>query len=570
MDETRADSPIWHRPWLHALLLGASAAAFYLNSLENGFVWNDWTLIIKNFLVKDPSHVQEILASPFWKPLTGEPFQSYRPLLFLSYLLDYSLWGTEPWGYHLTNLLLHLSATLLVYGLLGLFLPAVQAFLAALIFGLHPVHVENVSYISGRPDLLMTWFLLAGALLFAASRRYSSPSLYVASLPFFLLALFSKEAALVYPLLLLGLDFAGSVRGETGGRRLLLRFIAPAALAGLYLAARTWGVGLPVLGPGPWGPPAESGVLALKALPLALGLFVFPADLHFLHPLGPVGGVLTAVGLFLLLASAGGAWLGFCRRQPGLLLGLLWLWVGLLPLLWYVSLERALLEGWLYFPSVGLVALLVPALEAGHRRLTRRPAHWLVILLAVLLGAVTVSRNQIWKDSLLLSLDTMAAASHHPTAFRLLGETYFERGRTGRAEELFSEGLIQFPEDPLLHASMGRLQGFLGREAQAQEHYSRFRELRPQEPYPYWVLGRFHQNRGRLEEAQDFLETAVALLPYSSELFNDLALLYYLQGKREQAERALQEALRIAPRSRVLLQNRERVRRGEGPGLMDP
>ena len=85
--------------WVHILVVCCFAALFYLNSFNNFFVWNDWPLIIENFLVHDWSNLPEIFTSAFWKPLIGEPSQIYRPVVLLSFMADYALWHLNPWGY---------------------------------------------------------------------------------------------------------------------------------------------------------------------------------------------------------------------------------------------------------------------------------------------------------------------------------------------------------------------------------------------------------------------------------------------------------------------------------------
>ena len=153
----------------HLLLIACFAFLFYSNSFGNFFVWNDWTLIIENYLVKDWSNLPEIFTSAFWKPLLGEPPQIYRPLVLLSFTADFSLWGLNPWGYHLSNLLLHVLNSLLVYSLMGFYTSPLTACVGSLLFAVHPIHTEAVTYISGRVELLMSLFLLGGTVVFLAT-----------------------------------------------------------------------------------------------------------------------------------------------------------------------------------------------------------------------------------------------------------------------------------------------------------------------------------------------------------------------------------------------------------------
>jgi len=100
---------------IHILVIVGFGALFYVNSFGNFFVWNDWTLIIQNFLITDWRNLPEIFTSGFWKPLLGEPFQVYRPLVSLSLMADFALWRLDPFGYHLTNTALHVLNSVLAY-----------------------------------------------------------------------------------------------------------------------------------------------------------------------------------------------------------------------------------------------------------------------------------------------------------------------------------------------------------------------------------------------------------------------------------------------------------------------
>src|SRR3990172_4772892 len=106
---------------IHILLIACFAALFYINSFGNFFVWNDWTLIIENVLVRDWTNLPEIFTSAFWKPLIGEPSQIYRPLVSVSFMTDFALWRLQPWGYHLTNVSFHVANSILAYFLMRVY-----------------------------------------------------------------------------------------------------------------------------------------------------------------------------------------------------------------------------------------------------------------------------------------------------------------------------------------------------------------------------------------------------------------------------------------------------------------
>lgn len=547
----------------HLLLIACFAALFYSNSFGNFFVWNDWTLVIENFLIKDWRNLPEIFASAFWKPLLGEPSQTYRPLVLVSFMADFSLWGLKPWGYHLTNLCLHVLNSFLAYFLMRSYVSPAIALIGSLLFAVHPVQTEAVTYIYGRGELLQSVFLLSGALLFLASGKRRSKALYLASLPVFFLALLSKEASVIFPLWLLAADLTAAAYPLSGRlSRLCSRQIGPLLTVALYILLRCYygGINLfthdwPVAGV--W----QAFHAAAWAVPLSIGLLLLPLNLRFLHATPPASlyDVSFLLGVVLLACAA---WLvisAWKRGTGAVIFSLLWLLIGFLPLAYAASAAIPFLESRLYLPSIGfflLAALCTTRLES----LSSSRLHiWLVLLISTLLGGLTFYRNRDWKDDMTIATHTLQASPDNATALRLFGDAVFRRGRIQEGEEIFKKALAIESGTARVHESLGRLYSFVGKDREALEQYQRMRELTPKGPYAYWRLGRFLLRRRNLPEAENYFAQAVKLFPYSSELRNDLARAYYLQGKLDIAEAELQAALKILPRSPVLRRNLEEV-----------
>ena len=553
----------------HLLLIACFIALFYSNSFGNFFVWNDWTLIIENFFVRDWSNLPEIFTSVFWKPLVGEPSQIYQPLLSLSFMADFSLWGLKPWGYHLTNTILHGANSILSYFLARIYVTPVTALMAALLFAVHPIHTEAVTYISGRGELIMAFFLLSGVLVFLKSEKYTSWPLYLVSLPFFFLALLTKETAVIFPLLLLAADVTAFPSAwQSDPSRRLARQIGPLLVLGAFYSLRYVFVGITSMYPLPVTDFVRPLLLVLKAVPLYLGLLLFPSNIHFLHPLHASSPLDLQIFLAILLL-AGAGWLLRCAVKSGnqaVRFALLWFLIGLAPLVYFIGFSVPLLEGWTYLPSVGFVLIAALGLERINRWAPSGAPLWLTLWIAVMLGGVTFYRNWDWKDDMQISLHTIAASPDDPVTLRLLGNAYFRRGKTPEAEKTFQKGISLSPGEPRLHESLGRLYSFLGKGGEALASYQRMRELRPQDPYSYWRIARFYLDKRDFAEAEKYFAEAARRFPYSSELRNDLAQVYYIQGKFDEARSQLEAALRISPRSSVLRENLERALRGSQSG----
>ena len=180
------------------ILLCLLCLGSYANSLNSGFIFDDKALIVSNPFVKSQTLPTEIFKKDIFEHLVGKASFGlmYRPMQVLSYWLDHKVWGLKRFGFHLTNLILHLLNGILIYLiLLKLFSDPKVAALASFLFIVHPLHVLVVSYISGRADLLSLLFILLSVFLFLKD-------LYALSVVSGIFALFSRENSLVLFLLI--------------------------------------------------------------------------------------------------------------------------------------------------------------------------------------------------------------------------------------------------------------------------------------------------------------------------------------------------------------------------------
>src|SRR3989337_1623146 len=174
----------------------------YLNSLSNQFVYDDEFTIVTNYFIKTWNNLPSLFNKDYFK-FSGE--LSYRPVVTLSYFIDYTLWKLNPFGFHLTNTLLHtLNSVLLFFLLKRIFNCQTTSFLATLIFSCHPLLTEAVNAISYREDLLAATFSIATFLLYhtTSNDELSFSPAYFGSVGCYLLGIFSKEMAITLPLLI--------------------------------------------------------------------------------------------------------------------------------------------------------------------------------------------------------------------------------------------------------------------------------------------------------------------------------------------------------------------------------
>lgn len=534
------------RPGVAAATVALAAVATYILTLGYEFAFDDHLVIPAGWQVGAGSPL-EVLRAPV---RAGEVVLVYfRPLTALTYWLDGFLWQGNPGGFHLTNLLLHALVSVLVLELARRLLPVGPApLLAGLLFAVHPVHVEAVAWVQGRVDLLSAAGVLLAVLLGSAGAEASGHRRilrWAASAIAFFLALLAKEVAVVAPVLT---ALVLATQPGRGGWARVREGLPLFALQGgaflLYLGLRTAALQSPALGLLGGPALADRVLLALKVVPVSLGLLLWPVGLNPKHHVEPPsglldGGVFLGAGFLAVLAGLGWTW---GRRVPGLGPGLSWLalaWLpasNLIPIRGFVVAER-----YLYLPSVGLSLALAGAAVAvvgvGRRW---RAAGVAAAALLVTLGSLAAAQAGLWRDP-----------------------------RT------FYEGLVRRnPDSVLAHNNLGSVYLGLGEEARAEVEFQEALRLQPGHPGALNNLGLLAQRRGDLAEARRLYREALAARPSQADAWNNLGTLYEAEGDVVRATAAYGEAVRLDPATPRFLANLAGVlaaqgRRDEAAGLLE-
>ena len=210
------------------LLIVLFTVLVYSGSLKNSFIWDDSTAIVNNRFIKSWENFPRLFNRSYLTRLSdmdylgkrdiGSGDSSYRPVSTLTYFIDYSIWKINPFGYHLTNLFLHVTNVILLFFLISFIADSRKiGLLASLLFAVHPVNAEAVNVAALRSNLLFFCFFLVSFILFIKSREYVGRKkvyVYMLSLASFFLALFSKETAMIFPLILLSYDYLLNKRAE--------------------------------------------------------------------------------------------------------------------------------------------------------------------------------------------------------------------------------------------------------------------------------------------------------------------------------------------------------------------
>jgi protein O-mannosyl-transferase len=418
--ETRSGSH-----YLYLVIIVIVAAIAYIPSLNNDFVnWDDIIYVMNNDMIKSISLENFArIWSTFW-------MGNYHPVTILSFAFDYQLFQMTSHGYHYHNLLLHLGNTVLVYFFCNhLFAKNITvASIVALLFAIHPMHVESVAWISERKDLLYTFYYLLALISYVYYCRNKKILYFLLALVFFIFSLLSKAQAVTLPLILLLIDYYLS-------RKITLARIAEKVP--FFLLALACGI------VAIYAQKADNSINAvgLKGLSsLFFGFygiwfylikFVFPVYLNCLYeyPLTGSGNIpfyiyLSPVIVILLVGILFITW----KKNPYITFGLLFFLFGIFPVLQFLPVGQAVVaERYSYIPYIGLLIItafgfemLRKTLKANRQRLLTSFGFIVIFLFFIL----TWGRAAVWKDSVSLWTDVMEKNPRSVTAYVNRGYIY--------------------------------------------------------------------------------------------------------------------------------------------------
>jgi protein O-mannosyl-transferase len=434
------------RTFLPLITLCVATLTVYLGAFRGGFHYDDSISILQN------SHLDG------WQGFVGHLDHMVRPVLYASFLLDRSLYGADPTGYHLLNLLLHFGSGLLVYSILSRAVTEKQSsipFWTALLFLVHPITTEAVTYISGRASGLMAFFYLAALFLHIKASEDAQPMrlrrLYLSgAVTSFLLSVGSKETAVTLPVILLLWDVVIRRLDGPSLRAAVLSRHLPFWLVLLFAAGWAWNhprytalaqFSLNIR-------PLWDNVLSqIHATAYAVTLLFTPWNQNFDHDL-PVFHSLTQWPLpldFLLLAATIAAGLLSRRRFPLVAFSMGWFFIQLLPTS-LIPRNDFLSERNLYLPSIGFFLVVVTLTSSVIYRLAALvPRNKFItvglmcaaIALVLSLGFFTYQRNQLYQDRLLLWSDAVQKSPNKARPHNNLGHAYALHGNWDRAIDEF-------------------------------------------------------------------------------------------------------------------------------------
>jgi len=548
------------------LLLIVIAFGVYSQNVFNEFTYDDHIA-----LLDDPRIWQWDIEAFVFRSENRWPL-AVRPLTLM---VDYSLFGFSPAGYHLHNLFWHSLCVVLVFFLLKrLTKQATFSFFGALIFAIHPIHVEAVSNITNRKELLALAFLLIAFLCYIrfleenSSRKWGW---FLAGTLSWGFGLFSKQVAIILPLLLAAYEVLLVHRDQrflTKNIYLLLGLIGvgclPMILYAHYVLDITNFQTSGILSHTLKGYLGELTYLALvatsaRAFWMYIQLLVWPAGLCPNHLLE-----LSASFLELRALLAWFGLIGFIiislrasHRWPVLAFGMFWFFISYIPVSNWVPISYILADRYMYMPSVGYCVVLVALGQAFYGwLLTTRPrkaigiASFLAVALTVSYTSTTLAYNRHWGNQETLMTYMLRCNPMSPQAYNGLGIHYLQQGMYAKAEQHFSRSIEL--GNIISYNNRGNAFFEMGEYQAALKDYNHVIALKPRWERPYNNRGTVFYEMGEYEAALKDYNHAIALKAAWGEPYLNRGILYLAQKKYESAVEDFTQALdKLADQSRV-------------------
>jgi tetratricopeptide (TPR) repeat protein len=558
------------------------------------------------YVTRNP-HVQAGLTPPNVRwAFTTFHGDNWMPLTWLSLQLDAQLHGTRPWGYHLTNVLLHTASVLLLFAVLRWMTGYVgRSAIVAGLFAVHPLRVESVAWVAERKDVLGGLFWMLTLAVYTGYARRPGWRRYALLGFTFALGLLTKPMLVTLPCVLLLLDYwplrrfrqasttpAIAVSNSTEGPRFpvcrlrhLLREKTP------LLALAAVASALTVLAQGKLVMPLEQFPFSVRLANAVvsyvryLGKMAWPIDLalHYPHPGDTLPPTLVA-GAALLLGSITVISIRARSRRPYLLVGWLWYLGTLVPVIGLIQVAtQALADRYTYIPLIGIFLLLVwGAVDIASRWQAEGVAAAVAVVLLLMCGLLTWAQTHYWINSRVLWTHTLEVTgdgntmAHNGLGIALLKDGDLDaaegeflaalRGKPDYADAYYHLGLVAVrrldwrealrcfdaasrykPQDTRVVKATALALLSAGEPEKAQDYFLRAREIDPDDAVPDYGLGRCLESQGELIEAEAHMQQAIARAPTDAVFHRELGLILRRQGRSAESRSEYEQSLHLDP-----------------------
>lgn len=514
-------------------------------SLKNDFAnWDD------NFYVTENPLIMELSWKSIKTIFNQYYMGHYHPLTLLSYSLEYYFFKLNPLVYHLTNLILHLMNGLLVFLMILMLKGGVlTSLVVSLLFGIHPLQVESVVWISERKDVLYTFFFLGSLIVYLHYLKTQSVRTYLLSFFLFILSLLSKSMAVTLPVVMFLCDFLLHRKFDRKCLVEKIPFLVTVFIFGM-IALFAQGPGR-TIGPKPSFSLIKTIFVVSEALASYISKLILPVKLSCLYPFikgeGPWPYVYVLVILGILIA---GILLIIFGKYKKIIFGLLFFLVTLLPVLPL----KIVADRYTYVPSIGIFFVFGDGFSWLYSRSLRDSRMMRTIVAVVLIGILgifsflTWERGQVWKESVALWDDVLNKYPDLPKAYIHRGHGYSERKQYDQAISDFTKALEINPRYAEAYYNRGIIYGKRGLFDQAISDYTIALEINPRFAVAYYNRGNAYAKRGLFDQAISDYTKALEINTQYAEAYNNRGTIYLAKGEYEQAISDLKKTIGINSR----------------------
>jgi tetratricopeptide (TPR) repeat protein len=559
------NASLWRKPIVHIAIIAALGFIVYSNTFNVPFVFDDEPNISQNQMIRDISNIPSMFAG------TKGPFAS-RPLLHATAAINYHFGGFDTRGYHLVNLVLHLLNGILLYLLItatGKYKgypekeTALTALFSSVLFMVHPVQTEAVTYIVSRSMLFATTFYLLGMILFLKAitsenrKGFYIAGLFIASL----LGMGSRENFSTFPLMLLIYDlfFISSFRLKEALKHykaylpvlISLGYLAHLVLNNTYDRSVEY--------PTKHIPSLEYALTEFNVHWTYIRLLIFPLNqnIDYDYPISrtlfELPMLVSFIGYLGLLAGG----IILARRRPSISFSIIWFLVALLPISFGVAfikdlkLDDVIFEHRLYLPAAGLMVILGMAasvllgkLESMHMRTVGVAA---LVLLALSLSVAAHARNSVWQSKTGLWEDSVSKSPKKVRTYFNLGVAYGLEGLKQKAIEQYKTAIALDPSSPMPHVNLGNAYRSMDMNDKAVHHYKLALTYDPDNPEASKGLGVIYAAKGMADQAMHQYKLTLSKNPNDAIAHVNLGIAYQKKGQAEKAKEHFEQALRLNP-----------------------
>ena len=512
-------------------IIGLGALTYFWTIFFGFTYFDDNALILdKLFFLRNITNIPTAFVTDVFRVLHSAAAY-YRPLLTLSFMFDAQLSGSSPFVYHLTNVVIHVVTSCLVF----IFLQKIKirketSFLFSIIFAVHPVLAQAVAWIPGRNDSLLALFSLLAFIFFINFIEFGKAKDAVWHLVFFAAALFTKESGLLIPGMIV-LYLLLFERKQFLSGKMYITF-AWVGTAGVWYILRAIALQNPIkytltdVG--------RSIYLGLPAAVFGLGKVFFPVNLSVLPIIQDstlIWGFITILLIIIFIVFSKN------RNYKLILFGIVWFFVFLLPSFVRPGTEYVpdFLEHRIYLPIIGLFMILSEVEFVKRFNFSNKAGVLAFGILISFFVIINFIHTWVFRDRLVFWQSAVSGSPHHPLAHKNLGAMYYLAGDLDKAEEEDKKTLELNSEETFIHNNLGLIYAARGDAKKAEEEYKKELEINPSYSNALFNYGLLLYQEKHIQEAENMWLATLKVNPDYIDAMKNLFVLYYQNKDIEKA-----------------------------------